>query len=133
MKVEVAHGDVVDRVSILEIKARTIADPAARHHVQVELDALRAAWQGEGLPDMTSLATWTRLAEVNQALWDVEDRLRAFERAGDFGPDFVADARAVYRWNDERAALKRAINLALGSGIVEEKWYPSAQPDSAAT
>ena len=64
-----------------------------------------------------------RLKQINQDLWDIEDRIRDHERAGDFGPGFVELARSVYRRNDERGALKREINLALGSALIEEKSY----------
>ena len=64
------------------------------------------------------------LARVNEALWEVEDRLRMAEAAGAFGDAFVADARSVYRLNDRRAALKRALNLRLGSTLIEEKVHP---------
>ena len=123
MKVEQSLGDVVDRVTILDIKVARIGDPARQRHVEVERAALRAAWEEAGLPPMEGLADWGPLCAVNLALWEVEDQLRDLERAGDFGPVFVAAARSVYQLNDRRAAHKRAINLALGSHIVEEKSY----------
>lgn len=123
MKVEVAYGDVVDRVTILRLKARHVAEPALLARVHTELSALRDAWRAEGLPPMESLPAWERLCAVNAALWDVEDALRAFERARNFGDGFVASARSVYVLNDERAVLKRQLNESLGSPIVEVKWY----------
>lgn len=123
MNVEVAYGDVVDRVSILQLKAARVADPLRLAHVHTELAALEAAWSAEGLPAMASLPSWGRLCEVNAALWDVEDALRADERRADFGAGFVARARSVYVLNDERAVLKRQINESLGSRIVEVKSY----------
>ena len=116
-------GDVVDRVTICVLKTRRIADPARVAHAARELDALRRAWTAEGLPPMETLPATARLAEVNGRLWDVEDALRACERAGDFGDEFVELARSVYKLNDERAAHKRAINEQLGSELVEVKSY----------
>lgn len=123
MKVEMSLGDVVDRVTILLIKAERFTDPAKLANVGNELEALRSAWAEEGQPPMEGLADWTALRAVNEQLWDVEDRLREHERRRDFGADFVALARSVYHLNDRRAARKRAINTALGSRLVEEKSY----------
>jgi hypothetical protein len=122
VRVEVPIGDVVDRVTILAIKVLHLGEPA-RLNAIAEAEALRAAWREAGHPALESLPEWDRLHAVNRALWDVEDALRACERAADFGPGFVALARSVYRLNDERAALKRAINLRLGSRLLEEKSY----------
>ena len=118
-----AVGDVLDRITILEIKRGRVAGPAAGH-VAAELAALRGAWAGAGLPDPAAVPEFAALAEVNLALWEVEDRLRAFEAAGEFGAAFVADARSVYRLNDGRARLKRAVNDRFGSELVEEKVHP---------
>lgn len=123
--VPAALGDVVDRLTILGIKGARLSSPAARENVARERDALVAAWAAAGLPEYTSLAETEPLAEVNRALWDVEDELRALEAAADFGPTFVARARSVYLLNDRRAALKRAVNLHLGSDLVEEKQHPA--------
>ncbi len=123
MRVEMPLGDVVDRVTILRIKAARIAAPAARSNVGAELAAIDACWREAGLPEMTSLADWDALSAVNLELWEVEDRLREHEARGDFGAEFVALARSVYRLNDQRAALKRRVNTALRSRLVEEKSY----------
>lgn len=120
-----AVGDVLDRISILAIKADRLRDPGARARVGVERDGLRRGWLDAGLPEPEGLARYAELLAVNTALWEVEDRLRAFEAAGDFGAAFVEDARSVYRINDRRAALKRAVNTEFGSAIVEEKQHPS--------
>lgn len=111
----VSIGDVLDRITILRIKVAR-CKPEQRANVRAELLALEALWGDE--PEMADLA------EVNLALWEVEDRLRACEAREEFGPGFIADARSVYRLNDRRAAIKRAINLRLGSAIVEEKTHP---------
>ena len=123
MKVELPIGDVADRVSILEIKVARIHRPEAQRHIAAELAELRRAWDAEGLPPLASLPQWSELCAVNLALWEVEDALREREGRGDFGGAFVAEARSVYRLNDRRAAVKRAISEALGSRWVEEKSY----------
>ena len=97
MKVEVAYGDVVDRVTILRLKARHVAEPALLARVHTELAALQDAWRAEGLPSMESLAPWERLCVVNAALWDVEDALRALERRQDFGAFGEGDPARLYR------------------------------------
>lgn len=122
MLVEAALGDVVDRLTILHIKDQRL-DDAARIHVLRERDALSRAWAAEGLPVLHQLPQWSGLLEVNTALWEVEDALRECERRSDFGARFVELARSVYRLNDRRAALKRDVNTALGSRLVEQKGY----------
>ena len=84
---------------------------------------LEEAWSAEGLPRLEGLQQLPELAAVNEALWDVEDALRVHEARGEFGARFVERARSVYRLNDERARLKRAINDALGSELIEVKSY----------
>jgi len=123
VQVEVPHGEVADRISILRLKVDRIADPAALAHVLDHLARLEAAWTDAGLPPLDGAPGWPELCEVNARLWDVEDALRACERAGRFDEEFVALARSVYRLNDRRAALKRALDVALGSPLVEEKSY----------
>lgn len=118
-------GDVLDRLSILDIKLARVAQPAARAQVARERQALLAAWAGAGLPEPESLPEFAELSAVNLALWEVEDRLRAAEAAGDFGPPFVDDARSVYRTNDRRAAIKRAVNARFDSELSEVKVHPA--------
>lgn len=123
MRVEAPYGDVVDRIAILLLKERHLDDGPRRENVRAELAALREAWRDEGLPPIEGLAAWEALSLVNSRLWDVEDALRDCERNTDFGAEFVRLARSVYVLNDERAALKRGINDALGSRLIEEKVY----------
>jgi hypothetical protein len=130
VKVEVSLGEVVDKASILEIKSQRIHDPAKLVNVRAELEALHADWAVAGYPPMSSLDDWAALMEVNERLWVVEDDLRDLERAQDFGDRFVALARSVYRINDERAAVKRRINVKLGSRLIEEKSYADYRPAS---
>lgn len=120
--IEVAPGELVDKLTILDIKLDRIADEAKRRHVRTERGVLAEALLKLKAPDgLAPLAE--RLKRVNESLWVIEDEIRDCERNGDFGASFVALARAVYRTNDERADIKRAINLALGSQLIEEKSY----------
>lgn len=127
MKVQLPLGDVVDKVTILRLKHAHMTDTAKQANVSRELEVLRAAWAAEGLQPMPTLSAWEGLCEVNAKLWQVEDDLRMHEARRDFGAQFVALARSVYKLNDQRAALKRAINEALGSELIEEKSYQDYQ------
>ena len=119
----IAAGDLIDRITILEIKTARIADPAKLANVRAELAALEEIGRAQ-LPASPALAGLkAELREVNEALWEIEDRLRELERRRSFDSDFVEAARSVYRHNDRRAAIKRAINREVGSDIVEEKSY----------
>lgn len=120
----VSVGELIDKITILEIKSEKISDPAARANVQRELEALQALRERESLPPAV-LELVPALAAANRQLWEIEDALRGLEREGRFDADFVALARQVYGVNDRRAALKRQINILAGSAIVEEKHYRS--------
>jgi hypothetical protein len=121
--VEVAPGELIDKITILEIKTEQIRDPAKLANVRTELDILASA-RDKTIPRSSQLDELTaQLKQVNQALWDIEDDIRLCEKAKDFGPRFIELARSVYFQNDRRAAVKRQINEALGSTIVEEKAY----------
>ena len=123
VKVEISPGELIDRITILEIKAARIGDEAKRANIGIELEELTAARQAS-VPASARLTALTgELKEVNQALWDIEDEIRALEAAMDFGPAFVELARAVYKTNDRRSALKRKINELLGSRLIDEKSY----------
>jgi hypothetical protein len=123
IRVEIAPGELIDKITILEIKAERIADTGKRDTVLVELKTLADARAAAIPPDREVDRLTVELKAVNEALWEIEDRIRDCDRDGDFGPRFVELARAVYRTNDRRAELKRAINLHLGSRLVEEKSY----------
>jgi hypothetical protein len=123
-EVPVSWGELIDKITILEIKAARLTDPAALGNVRRELAALTP----HAPPDARLPPLRTALSEVNAALWDIEDRIREKEAAADFGAEFVELARAVYRQNDRRAALKRQISLALGSDLIEEKSYSRQDP-----
>ena len=123
ISVPVSVGEVVDKVTILEIKSERIADKAKVANVKAELDALRPLVSG-GVFDSAEVVDLTNgLRAVNSELWDIEDDIRAEEAAGRFGERFIELARAVYVTNDRRAELKKEINLATGSQLVEEKSY----------
>lgn len=123
LQVEVSAGELVDKITILEIKAERIADPNKLANVQRELRSLTAT-RRDALPhseELDELAATLR--RINEQLWEIEDDIRACERKSDFGERFVELARAVYLTNDRRAAAKRRINELLGSELVEEKDY----------
>ena len=121
--IEVAPGELIDKLTILEIKQANIADPAKRRNIDHEYAVLQQAL-AQSVPPVPGLDALTAaLKAVNQELWRIEDEIRDHERAGDFGAGFIALARAVYHTNDRRAALKRRINELLDSPILEEKSY----------
>jgi len=116
-------AELIDKITILRIKGERIADSDKLANVRRELATLERLVQDEGLASADHDNLVRELAAVNAKLWDVEDALRICEREQDFGPRFVALARSVYAMNDERAALKRAINRLSGSALMEEKRY----------
>jgi hypothetical protein len=119
----VSAGELIDKITILRVKATRIGDAAKEANVRAEL-ALLEATAAKELPGSDELERLTaELTEINAALWDVEDGKRDHERRQDFGPSFVQLARRVYIDNDRRAAVKRQINALVGSEIVEEKSY----------
>lgn len=124
--IPISVGELLDKITILEIKAGRISDPAKLANVRTELDALAGLRDGLDLKGTDLRALVTELGQVNRRLWDVEDRLRDFEREQDFGAEFIQLARAVYRENDLRAHLKRRLNELTGSALIEEKSYSGA-------
>lgn len=121
--IEVSPGELIDKITILEIKEERIAEPARLANIRYELGLLRAV-RAEHLADSAALARLEgELKSVNETLWQVEDDIRDCEAAGDFGPRFIELARAVYRTNDRRAVLKREIGALFGARLVEEKSY----------
>jgi hypothetical protein len=119
----VSYGELIDKITILEIKSRRITDDAKLANVRNELDLLNATWANDAASHADISDERARLLAVNETLWDIEDEIRMKERAQEFDKEFVELARAVYFRNDERAAFKREINLKLGSQLVEEKSY----------
>lgn len=120
--IPVSAGELVDKITILRVKAERI-DAAKRANVQKELALLEAVASKRLAASPVLDGLIAELLAVNAALWDIEEGKRDCERRGDFGPGFVELARAVYRENDRRAAIKRRINDLTGSEIVEEKSY----------
>jgi hypothetical protein len=119
----VSPGELVDKLTILQIKSRRISDATKLANVRRELEVLTQCWQRSpwGATDIRS--DEAALLAVNERLWDIEDRIRDKERAKAFDAEFIELARSVYIENDDRAAIKKRINTALGSTIVEEKSY----------
>jgi len=121
--VPVSWGEIIDKITILEIKAERLTDAAKLANVTRELDELVQVRERE-FPAHAGLAALSaELKAINEALWVIEDDIRDCERAKDFGAKFVELARAVYVTNDQRAAVKRKVNDLLGSTLVEEKSY----------
>jgi hypothetical protein len=127
ISVPVSFGELIDKITILEIKAERIGDAAKVANVRTELDMLNATWATHAASATDIGDERARLRAVNEALWEIEDRIRVKEKAKAFDADFIELARSVYVRNDERAAVKREINAKLGSTLVEEKSYQDYQ------
>ncbi|MDA8350882.1 MAG: DUF6165 family protein [Pseudomonadota bacterium] len=120
--VPISPGELLDKITILRIKAERMRDAAKLANVRLELELLEQTWREAcGAADVASEER--ALQAVNERLWDIEDRIRAKEAARAFDAQFIELARSVYIENDERAAVKKRINLALGSRLLEEKSY----------
>jgi Family of unknown function (DUF6165) len=119
----VSPGELIDKLTILQIKSRRISDATKLANVRRELDVLTQCWQRSPWGQADVRADEAALLAVNERLWDIEDRIRDKERAKAFDAQFIELARAVYIENDQRAAIKKRINTALGSSIIEEKSY----------
>jgi hypothetical protein len=119
----VSFGELIDKITILEIKSERMADAAKLANVRDELELLNALWKGDPASATDISAERAELKRINEALWEIEDEIRLKERDQAFDARFIELARAVYHTNDKRAAVKRAINQKLGSRLVEEKSY----------
>jgi len=119
----VSPGELIDKLTILQIKSRRIGDADKLANVRRELEVLTRCWKRSQWGTADVVADEAALLAVNERLWEIEDRIRDKERAKAFDAQFIELARAVYIENDERAAIKKRINTALGSTIVEEKSY----------
>lgn len=128
MKIDVSIGELVDKVSILAIKLEKITSPEKRLNIAKEFDLLSAAMDEIGVKKDNP--EYLALCQVNRKLWDIEDRIRLKEAHKAFDDDFIELARAVYFNNDDRAAIKRRINEAFGSELMEEKEYVDYQGTS---
>jgi hypothetical protein len=121
--VPVSPGELIDKITILEIKSARMTDAAKLHNVRTELNLLMETWRASDYSKVDISAEWAGLRDVNTQLWVIEDDIRDKELAGEFDARFIELARAVYVTNDERAKIKRVINTKLGSALVEEKSY----------
>ena len=124
MKVEVSNGELMDKLSILELKLKNITDPKKLRNVNTEFNELNPlVKQLYKKHNPTINVLYQKLAEINGKLWIIEDEIRQRERDKDFGPQFVKLARDVYFTNDVRSNLKKEINVLTNSGVIEEKSY----------
>ena len=128
LKMEVSIGEFLDKITILEIKSERIEDPGKLENVAKELDLLRGTWERSQLSATDIASQMKALKQVNEALWDIEDKIRRKEADQSFDDEFLQLARSVYQSNDHRAAIKRELNSLLGSDLVEEKSYPDYTP-----
>jgi prophage tail gpP-like protein len=127
--IKTSPGEFLDKLTILEIKSERIQDPAKLENVNHELDHLRSVWNASPMARTDVSATVGGLKTVNEALWDIEDKIRIKEGERAFDDEFIQLARSVYHQNDRRAALKRKLNLDLGAEIIEEKSYADYRPE----
>jgi hypothetical protein len=120
MRIEVSNGEIIDKLTIIQIKLERIKDKVKLQNLQKEYNEL---YEASSSIINTSDPLYKALYDVNCELWDIEDHIRDLERKKDFGPDFISTARAVYFKNDKRSELKREINIKTSSGLIEEKSY----------
>ena len=121
--IPISPGELLDKITILEIKSTQIDNPDKQESVKIELDLLTEAQLKGFKLDEDLMDLKNQLKEINQTLWTIEDDIRDCERDQNFGEEFINLARLVYKTNDKRALLKKEINIYLGSNIVEEKSY----------
>ena len=123
IKIELSVGELLDKISILQIKAERIDDPSKVKNINKELDVLMSLWNDSPYSDTNLSSEINELKNINEALWDIEDKIRDKERNQLFDKDFIELARSVYFTNDKRAEIKRIINGKTGSELIEEKSY----------
>jgi hypothetical protein len=124
MNIEVSHGEIVDKLTILQIKKENITDPSKLDNIVKEYDYLLSVVEND-LSISTESPEYLELLSINKELWVIEDDIRDKERRKEFDDEFIKLARAVYYTNDIRAKIKKEINLKYSSGFVEEKSYQS--------
>lgn len=123
IQVPVSFGELLDKIAILQIKSERMSDETKLVNVRNELSALENTWMAHPAADKNIVDLRAQLKAVNERLWVIEDDIRIKEKAQEFDAEFIRLARAVYFENDDRARIKKDINLALGSSYVEEKSY----------
>lgn len=123
IKIDVSFGELLDKITILEIKLDRIDDVVKIANVAKELSVLNDAWENAELDTSSVEEERQALKKINTALWVIEDDIRELEAAKTFGSDFISLARQVYQTNDQRAQVKRQVNEKLGSALTEEKSY----------
>ena len=123
LKIDVSPGELLDKITILEIKSERVNDAEKLANIRHELGLYREAFEAQLQVTDALTVQLQELKSVNEALWNIEDEIRACEARQDFGSRFIELARNVYRTNDRRAAIKRRINILCGSSIIEEKSY----------
>ena len=123
IQVPVSPGELLDKITILEIKSERMADEDKLTNVRRELSLLNSTWNERVHADDTILRIHAEMKRINEALWEIEDDIRDKEKAREFDDRFIELARSVYVTNDKRAAAKKELNVYLGSEIVEEKSY----------
>ncbi len=123
IRVPISPGELIDKITILEIKRERLTNTKQLENVKHELELLKATRDTQIASSPKTEELTQQLKDVNEALWDIEDAIRDCERESEFGSRFIELARSVYHQNDRRAALKREVNEHLGSAIVEEKSY----------
>ena len=120
----ISVGELIDKITILKIKQKKASDKQKLANINRELDELETTWGKEKAPELDISDLFEQLTQVNEALWDIEDDIRAKEAVNAFDQEFIELARSVYKQNDHRAALKKEINVRSGSILVEEKTLP---------
>lgn len=123
INVAIAPGELIDKITILEIKSERVSDLSKLENINFELQLLINTWQQSEYATTDISEEQTQLKHINEKLWVIEDDIRIKESEGNFDNTFIELARSVYITNDERARIKRAINIKLNSDIVEEKSY----------
>jgi len=119
----ISFGEFLDKLTILEIKCDRIQDSEKLENVKHERDVLSKIWKENEKSSVDITAEYSALKKINEQLWEIEDDIRDKERNKEFGKEFIELARAVYVTNDERARIKKLINMKLGSELIEEKSY----------
>jgi len=124
---KISFGEFLDKLTILEIKCERITDKEKLENVKHEREVLNQIWKDHEKSSVDISAEYNALKKINEKLWEIEDDIRDKERDKEFDQGFIELARAVYVTNDERAKIKKEINLKLGSDLLEEKSYSDYQ------